>query len=89
MVCGAPCLRSDPPLGPQRAPFQPAAPAIGFLELIHPAEPCKAPFVPSCRLDQAGDRHARSRLAITFTACGAVGIQAQAPAPGRAKPPSN
>lgn len=36
---------------------QPGAPAIGSLELIHPAEPCKAPFVPSSRLDQTGDRH--------------------------------
>lgn len=57
-----PCLCSDPLLWPQQAVFQHASqpassPAIGSLELIHPAEPCKAPFVPSCRLDQAGDRH--------------------------------
>lgn len=56
---------------------QPAAPAIGSLELIHPAEPCKAPFVPSCRLDQAGDRHS-SLDWLSVSQPMAIHIQAQA-----------
>lgn len=58
---------------------QPAASAIGSLELIHPAEPCKAPFVPSCRLDQAGDRHS-SLDWLSVSQPMAIHIQAQAQA---------
>lgn len=55
---------------------QPAAPVIGSLELICPAEPCKAPFVPSCRLDHAGDRHS-SLDWLSVSQPVAIHIQAQ------------
>lgn len=58
---------------------QPTALAIGSLELIHPAEPCKAPFVPSCRLDQAGDRYS-SLDWLSVSQPMAIHIQAQAQA---------
>ena len=82
------CVLRPPPVlcDPRRGPPLPprATPLIGSLSLIRPAEPCKAPFVPSCRPDLAGDRLS-SLDWLSVSQPWAVLVQEQAPA----KPPSN